>query len=259
MPELPEVETLCRQMDEILCGKEILSVSVHDRKIGNIRTVTGHRVCKVRRRAKSVVVTLDKNLFLIIHLRMSGRLLWVSGGRRIPHTRATLAFRDGWIYLIDPRRFATVTLSQQMDATAPLLDLSQGLRTPDLTEAATARRCPVKAYLMDQKALGGIGNIYACEILHRAGISPWRRACDLDSRQWGKVKRAAENILIKAIVCRGTSVSDWTDFFGEKGEYQKHLKVYGRAGKPCHRCGAPIIRAVMNGRGTFFCTSCQAV
>jgi formamidopyrimidine-DNA glycosylase len=259
MPELPEVESLCRQMDTVLADEEILGFTVYDRKISRQKALAGRKICRVRRQAKSIVLALEGNLFLVVHLRMTGRLLWSTDGTRPSHTRATLVCKRGSIHLVDPRRFATVTLLRDLSGMSSPLDLWAGAATADIKRLAAGRRCPIKSFLMDQVAVGGIGNIYACEILHRAAISPWRRACDLDSRHWDKVRRAAISILNKAIACRGSSISDWADLFGRKGSYQGSLKAYGREGEPCHRCGAPIIRTVLGGRGTFFCTSCQAV
>jgi formamidopyrimidine-DNA glycosylase len=110
---------------------------------------------------------------------------------------------------------------------------------------------------MDQRRLAGIGNIYACEILHQARLDPWRRVDSLSYAEWEGIGDAAGKILTQAIACRGTSVSDWRDLFGEEGEHQHYLLVYGREDTDCYRCGGKIQRRKLNGRGTYFCPSCQ--
>jgi formamidopyrimidine-DNA glycosylase len=117
--------------------------------------------------------------------------------------------------------------------------------------------CRIKSFLMDQRIITGIGNIYACEILYGAGISPLRETRDLSLGEWGKITRIAASVLTKAVECRGTTVSDWRDLFGESGEYQHCLQVYGKAGAPCPRCGVQIERCVLGGRGTYYCPQCQ--
>jgi formamidopyrimidine-DNA glycosylase len=124
-------------------------------------------------------------------------------------------------------------------------------------EISGRRRLPVKNFLMDQKVIAGIGNIYASEILFRSRVSPLRMASSLSLREWGKIIRVAGKVLERAVQCRGTSISDWKDLYGEEGEYQAHLRVYGREGKACRRCGNSIRRVVMSGRGTFYCPACQ--
>jgi formamidopyrimidine-DNA glycosylase len=110
---------------------------------------------------------------------------------------------------------------------------------------------------MDQKVIAGIGNIYACEILHRAAINPLREACSLSRDDWRDVTKAAEAVLTRAVECRGTSISDWRDLFGQPGLFQHELAAYGREGDPCPRCGKIIVRRRLSGRGTWFCPSCQ--
>jgi len=134
--------------------------------------------------------------------------------------------------------------------------LSSGCRDV-LIAAGRNRTRSLKSFLMDQQIIGGIGNIYACEILYRVGFSPRRKTSDLVPDDWRRIERVMFAILSRAIDCRGTSISDWRDLFGRKGEYQKELLVYGREGEECPRCGGIIQRERILGRGTWFCPGCQ--
>ncbi len=257
VPELPEVETVCRQFARVLSAAVLQSVIVYDKKLLHIHIPKGRKVQSVRRCGKSVEILFEGSVSLLIHLRMTGRLCWTTDKTRPLYSRWVIVFDAGRLHLVDPRRFATVSLKGSSTGRGAVLDPMEELSGRDLLRASSGRRLPVKNFLMDQKIIGGIGNIYACEVLHRAGISPWRRACDLDEIRWKRVLKALQFILEKAIQCGGTTISDWSDLFGRKGLYQKHLSVYGRKGKPCPRCGAPVIRTILSGRATFFCTSCQ--
>jgi formamidopyrimidine-DNA glycosylase len=257
VPELPEVETLCRQLAPLLDRAVLLSVIVRDPKLRGIILPTGQIVQAVRRTGKSLAIQFEGSKTLLIHLRMTGRLCWITDGTRPPYSRCSFVFDRGRLHLADPRRFATLSIAGASEGVKRALDPLEERNGLDLKMASAGRRLPVKNFLMDQRALGGIGNIYACEVLHRAGISPWRRACDLDDQRWRRLSKAMKTILGRAIECRGTTVSDWADLFNMKGSYQKQLRVYGRKGKPCPRCGAPVIRSQLGGRATFFCTSCQ--
>jgi formamidopyrimidine-DNA glycosylase len=168
-------------------------------------------------------------------------------------------FETGWLLLVDPRRFATVSVelsrpSEDQEAVDPL---AQGVLAV-VQRRAQERRVSIKAFLMDQTTLAGIGNIYACEILHAAAVDPEKRACDLPTEVWQRLASVMPSILKKAIRGRGTTVSDWRDLFGRPGENQRVLKVYDRGGKPCFRCGAKVLRSRLGGRGTYFCPVCQA-
>jgi len=204
-----------------------------------------------------MVWTLSDGQCLVFQLRMTGRLFWLEGDDTPPHARMVLSFPAGRIVLSDPRRFATVELCRS----APCSPAADGLEAIDpsrLADAARRRRLPVKSFLMDQKAVAGIGNIYASEILHRAGIDPLRPACDLLPAEWKKIASASARILKKAVASRGTSISDWRDLHAGPGEYQRYLCVYGRRGEPCRTCGGEIRRVIIAGRSTFYCPRCQS-
>ena len=175
---------------------------------------------------------------------------------REPHSRWRVSFTTGNVDLIDPRRFATVKVeaSSQEKETR---DLLTGFDEKVFLMRQAGRRVAVKVLLMDPKAIAGIGNIYACEILHRASISPLRPAATLNVKAWKNIFRLARQILETGIEKRGTSVSDWRDLYGCPGENQHELCAYGQEGRTCTICGGVIVRVKQGGRSTFYCPGCQ--
>lgn len=283
MPELPEVETLCRQLKAFLPGEEILRIDILDARLGKIEGLVGRRVEAVKRRGKFLQIFISGDLTAELHLRMSGRLFWRKGdvpvlsrvrgskkreplngsgriGSGLPffaYSRLVIFFPSGTLILIDPRRFATFTVQPAESTPALVEDALGGLSGRRLREIARTRRLPVKSFLMDQRLIAGIGNIYACEILFAAGIDPRRPSSGLSPAEWRKVAKMSVAILERAVACRGTTVSDWRDLFGCSGTNQDHLAVYARQGEICRRCGGRIERITQGGRGTWFCPSCQ--
>lgn len=258
MPELPEVETLCRQLRRVIQDREIISVDILDPRLGTLNGLSGRKITAVTRHGKAVEIKLDDDARLLLHLRMTGKMQWQRESRALPpHTRFIISFSHGKLLCIDTRRFATLVItadgSSQAFVKEPLLDF----RTEELYKIARVKKLPVKSFLMDQRWIAGIGNIYACEILHEVSINPSRPVCGVSLREWRKIERATKEILEKAISCRGTTVSDWRDLYGRKGEYQHELKVYGREGLACIRCRGSIQRVRLSGRGTYFCPTCQ--
>jgi formamidopyrimidine-DNA glycosylase len=256
MPELPEVETLCRQLQAKIAGKHILGSIVYDDKLSGLANVVGCKIEAVRRDGKAIALRLDGERYIKIHLRMTGRLLWRPCGEREPHTRWRISLENGNIDLVDPRRFATVRVQDESTG-SPEKDLFMCFDEKEFLRRQAIRRISVKILLMDQRAIAGIGNIYACEILHSAGISPLRQVSTLSLEEWKRVFRYGRRILKSAIRRRGTSISDWRDLYGCPGEYQQELKVYGRKGKACCTCGACVARIRQGGRSTFYCPECQ--
>ncbi|NPU85218.1 MAG: bifunctional DNA-formamidopyrimidine glycosylase/DNA-(apurinic or apyrimidinic site) lyase [Syntrophaceae bacterium] len=259
MPELPEVETLRRQLDRKIRRKRIRELVVYDAKLGAAPNLKGRMVCGVRREGKFLEIMLDDGSALRLHLRMTGRLFWrTAKNAEIPaHTRFRLVFAGHEILGVDPRRFATLTLVQPSRSGSSPADLLENPDPSAFHHAARRRRLAVKAFLLDQSVFPGMGNIYACEILHAAAVDPRRPASSVSQREWGIIGREAKRILDLAILCRGTSMSDWRDLHGHIGDFQYHLHVYGRKGIPCPRCGAGIERIALGGRGTWFCPGCQ--
>ncbi|MDQ5987218.1 MAG: Formamidopyrimidine-DNA glycosylase [Syntrophus sp. SKADARSKE-3] len=258
MPELPEVETLCRQLSTVIVGRKILAFRVLDAKLGAAPDVIDCRVKDIVRRGKEIQIVLNSGMALRIHLRMSGKLFWQTGEPlALPYSRFIVTFDVGRLILLDPRRFATLSYGSY----APAIELQnlpfQETDISRIIAIAQKRRVAVKTFLLDQTIMTGIGNIYACEILHAAAIDPERRACDLSTVEWQSIVNVTTPILTKAIEARGTTVSDWRDLFGREGENQHYLKVYAREGKPCMRCSGTVARIKQNGRGTYYCPSCQ--
>lgn len=258
MPELPEVETLCRQLQNVILGAVVEELVILDRKLGPMENMAGLCVRSVERQGKHLVIRLDRNRTLYLHLRMSGRLLWHEHADGLPaHSRFMIRFPHGRLVCIDPRRFATLVPDDPKDRTAPIPDPLRALDDAILQKTARGRRAPVKSFLLNQAVVAGFGNIYVCEMLHAAAVHPRHGAAGLSPAEWRKIARAGRQILRHATECRGTSISDWRDLYGEKGGYQNHLKVYGREGLPCPRCKETIRRTVISGRGTYYCAACQ--
>jgi formamidopyrimidine-DNA glycosylase len=209
---------------------------------------------ELRRRGKYILFQFADRL-LVIHLRMSGRLEW---GRKLPADRVRLSFRfpTGTVYLVDRRRLAQVEVMEHFERVLgpePLGDLGF------LHFATRNSRAPIKAWLLDQRNIAGIGNIYAAEILFRAGIDPRRPAASLAEAEVERLRIAIPEVLTEAIAAMGTTLTDatWRGPKGELGTFGVRLSVYGRAGEPCPVCNTPIQRVEIGGRGTYFCPTCQ--
>jgi formamidopyrimidine-DNA glycosylase len=256
MPELPEVETLCRQLNKKISGKKILSTEVFDDKLTNIKDVKRRKVVTVERRGKMIAIFLDDGNVIFIHLRMTGRLLWQEISAKPKHSRWKMSFADGNIFLVDPRRFATIKVAKEKGNDAGR-EIFRDFDLKTFISAHGSRKAKVKTLIMDQRVVNGIGNIYACEILHEACIHPERAAATLKEAEWKKIFHQAKEVLKKAIGKRGTSISDWRDLYGRKGENQRELKVYGQEGKQCMLCGGTVRRIKQGGRSTFYCPGCQ--
>lgn len=256
MPELPEVETLCRQLRAKIYGRKILASKVYDKKLAGIKNLKGSIVTAIERRGKTVSVFLDNGNSISIHLRMTGRLYWQNNSTKPSYCRWKMTFEDGNIFLVDPRRFATVNVQRTVSdiiSNDLLTDFDEKL----FLKQQAVRKVNVKTLLMDPRAVAGIGNIYACEILHQSGVSPWRRASSLSKKEWKRVFGTATRILQRGIDNRGSSISDWRDLFGYRGAYQKELMAYGQEGNLCSICGGTICRIKQGGRSTFYCPDCQ--
>ncbi|MDD4357521.1 MAG: bifunctional DNA-formamidopyrimidine glycosylase/DNA-(apurinic or apyrimidinic site) lyase [Smithellaceae bacterium] len=256
MPELPEVETLCRQLHQKAVGAKILRTTVYDEKLAGQESIRGCVVCDVLRCGKTIHLILNDGRSVLIHLRMTGRLFWRDQETKEPHTRWRMTTECGNVDLIDPRRFATVKVGKTQ-AEGDDRDILLNFSVKTFLEKQAKRKVSVKVLLMDPEAISGIGNIYACEILHRAGISPFRQAVTISNDEWAGIFRHAKRILKKGIENRGTSISDWRDLYGCMGRNQKELRVYAREGKACRRCGSNIERVRQSGRSTYYCRNCQ--
>jgi len=255
MPELPEVETIVRALRPQVEGEVLRSLELLDPRLapGRLPRLPAP-VVELGRRGKYILFRLPREV-LVVHLRMSGRLIWAAEpppGR----IRAALHFPRGRVYLVDRRRLATLEVVDEFRrelGPEPLGDLGW------LPAALEKSRMPIKAWLLDQRKIAGIGNIYASEILYRAGIDPRRRAQDLTPEEARRLAAVIPQVLRAAISGKGTTLADaeYQLPSGELGGFQLELAVYGRAGEPCRRCGTPIQRIKLAGRSTYFCPRCQ--
>ena len=263
MPELPEVETLVRGLSS-LSGSQISAVDVLDPRLElPVDAIVGARIESIERRGKYIVLNLADRGSLIVHLRMSGRLVRVQNPGEAKHTRLVLHLTSGEaIYFVNPRRLGTVTYSSQgFNHSLGVEPLSAQFSVEALAELTNSSRAPIKPMMMDQRKIAGIGNIYAAEALWRAGIDPRRAANTLSPAQVAALHRSVIDILGEAIEQMGTSfgasVSDYRNSEGNEGRFQNHLSIYGRQGDPCERCGETIERIVQGGRSTCLCPQCQ--
>jgi formamidopyrimidine-DNA glycosylase len=276
MPELPEVETVMRGLAARLQDRVIRRASVRRPDLRWAlperlsERLTGARVLGLRRRAKYILIRLDTNESVLLHLGMSGRILIRPRGANAPelHEHVALETDDEWeIGFVDPRRFGSIDLVPTAGEEAHRLLAGLGPEpldpsfTPKRLKASLAgKRTAIKAALLDQRIVAGLGNIYVCEALYRAGISPSRLAGDTPTRRLVPEIKAT---LLEAIEAGGSSLRDYVQPGGELGYFQHAWRVYGREGEPCLRCPGPprchgVARVVQAGRSTFYCPHLQA-
>lgn len=272
MPELPEVETVARQLDSLISGRAVRSLRIIDGLLGEIPAgrVRGSRVRRVFRLGKQVLLELERTtksaprLWISVHLRMTGRLLWSPGTghpapSEQPHLRARFSLQGGVVDFVDPRRFGVIRLADDLAVFQPPgLDPTAREFTPGrLRRLLTDSRQEIKPWLLRQDRITGLGNIYASEILARARLHPARTAGWLGVDEIRRLHGATVTILRRAIRHCGTTISDFQDSAGESGDFQRFLAVYGHADDPCRRCRTKVKRMVQQGRSTFFCPVCQ--
>jgi len=266
MPELPEVETVARQLAPLVAGRVIRGVQIHDPKLRQVarERLTGGTIESVRRIGKQVVLQLRQGRgvrrWLVIHLRMTGRLIWRAAPARCErsHLRLRLRLDGGSLCFYDLRRFGTVQVLDRPDgaATAGLDPTSPAFTARALEELLRGGRGQLKPWLLRQDRLVGLGNIYCSEILFEAGLAPHRAVGTLTDEEVARLHRTTRAVLRRAIRHCGTTFSDFQDAQGLTGSYQRYLKVYGREGQPCPRCCGPVRREQQQ-RSTFFCPRCQ--
>ncbi len=269
VPELPEVETIARGLAQKILGKTIARAEVTMRKIVQApsgvhfeRALVGERIEHAGRRGKYVVLRLSSGHSLVTSLRMTGRLIvGAAADPPVPYAHVALHFRDGaCLSFADVRQFGRMRLveaGEPWDADLGLEPLEKAF-TPEVFAAMlSGRTTPIKALLLDQRRVAGIGNIYACEALWEARIRPSRPAKALSAPAICRLHHAIVDVLDRAIDMRGTSVDDYVDADGLRGGFQNVLSVYGRLGRPCARCERPIVRTVLGQRGTWWCRGCQ--
>jgi formamidopyrimidine-DNA glycosylase len=281
MPELPEVETVVRGLQKSVLGRTILSVWIGKSDFidnpGEFPRLTGLKIAAIERFGKFMLLRLangddtaqkalddaaSEAASLLVHLGMTGQL--APSAAEIPfdkHTHVSLTLDDGReLRYTDARRFGRMAyltgelLAKEVEgAGADPLEVSAA----EFAQRVRSRNSRIKALLLDQSVLRGVGNIYADESLWRAKIHPARIGAKLSEKEAQTLRRVLQEILNRAILMRGSSISDFLDANGEPGEYQRHHRAYGREGKPCYRCRTPIRRVIVAGRSSFFCPKCQ--
>lgn len=270
MPELPEVETVARGLRDPLVGHTISGVTVRwPRTIAApspdkfSEQIVNRQVVSVRRRGKYVVIELDRG-FLLIHLKMSGQLRVASAGEPLDrHTHTIFDLEDGrQLRFRDVRKFGRVHLVDdpgQVTGNLGPEPLADEFTLAAFRRLLARRSGRLKSLLLNQQFLAGLGNIYADEALFAARLHPLRKANSLSPDEQERLYQAIREVLSRAIAGRGTTLDDqgYTDADGQTGSYQEQITVYGRAGQPCKRCGAPIARIVLGARSTHFCPRCQ--
>jgi formamidopyrimidine-DNA glycosylase len=287
MPELPEVETVCRQLEPEVEGRRIEALEVLDprwcRPMPSAeleRAVADATIAGLGRRGKYLLLALEDGRTLVMHLRMTGNLVLVEGGSKLDpsegmrlyegerstserHLRARFRLDDGReLWFTDPRRFGEAFLIDDADlgerfAKLGVEPFSDEFTPEALAAMAAGRTAPLKSFLLDQSRIAGIGNIYADEALFRARLHPLSPAGSMRAEHHAALRDAVVAALEAGIDRGGASIDDYRDGRGEKGTMQDEFLVHTREGKPCPSCGGPIARIVVSGRSTYYCPSCQ--
>jgi formamidopyrimidine-DNA glycosylase len=273
MPELPEVETIRRTLLERVLGLVITEVKIlwppvaqnwQERIFAEV--VTGRSIESIERRGKYLLFSLDEGWSLVAHLRMTGRLNYYSCGQ-VPerHTHLVFSLSQGELHFSDVRKFGRIQLmpTDTRSLSASLTKLGPEPLAADFTadilgNRLASKKTNLKAALLDQRVLAGLGNIYADEALFRAGLAPERKACSLSADETRKLHGAIREVLNAGISARGTSFRDYRDANGQEGSFQALLQVYGRGTQPCLKCGRPLAKMRIAGRTTVFCINCQS-
>jgi formamidopyrimidine-DNA glycosylase len=272
MPELPEVETIARKLRRTIAGKRIAGVFLSGKTLrrpmpGDLAPLLkGRTILSIHRRGKYLILEMKPHAFWLIHLGMSGRLIYTVEPRDRPeHTHAAVQFSDGGeLQFCDPRRFGLMDFYQvaQLEALPELQRLGQdplgaAFNADWLLPELSGTRRDLNSFLLDQHKIAGLGNIYVCEAMFGARIHPCRRCNTLTRKDAAALSRAVQKILRAAIRNRGTTFSDFTDSDGHFGSHQDFLHVFQREGEKCHRCRATIGRIKQGNRSTYYCPGCQ--
>jgi formamidopyrimidine-DNA glycosylase len=273
LPELPEVETVAADLRPLLVGRTIAACGLRFPSIVRYpepahfaERVVGRQVGSVNRRGKYILLSLDDGAMLVVHLGMTGQLRCVDPDTPEPdHLHAVFRLDGGrQLRYRDPRRFGRLLLGTdeelRLEGKLPLLGpepLDPHFSGTDLYRRLQNRRAPIKALLLDQRVVAGVGNIYADEACFRARVRPDRAGGTLSRPAVARLRQALEETLREAIANRGSTVIDYRDAWGQAGGQQERLLVYGRAGEPCARCGRLLCQVRLAGRTTVFCRRCQ--
>lgn len=273
MPELPEVETVRRSLAERCCHKQIGEVIVHNDQVlanrgsGEFSAILRERVIvELQRRGKYLLFLLDNDAVLVLHLRMTGQIIYYEGDPpQDKHCHLVISLAGGCgLYYRDVRRFGRFWLYESGEcyeegglATLGPEPFDEEFTVPYLQAGLRKRRCTVKERVLDQTFIAGIGNIYADETLFAAGINPLRRCDTLTEGEVRALHAAAISVLTEAVAKRGTTIRDYRDGNDEEGNFQRYLRVFGRGGETCQHCGTILIKCKCGGRGTTYCPQCQ--
>jgi formamidopyrimidine-DNA glycosylase len=271
MPELPEVETVRRDLNRLLKGRTFSDVaavyagSVKGMGFPQFRAkMKGLRVTGADRRAKYLILRLSSGQALVVHLKMTGVLLFQKKDDSLPKpARIIFYFKDGSrLVFADQRKFGSIKLADDPEALPEIKKLGPEPLEKSFTPAVlkqrlAGRKGPVKTVLLDQTVLAGLGNIYVLEALHRAGILPQRSSSRISGDEIKKLHRSIVDVLREAVKARGSSVDTYRDGQGKSGWFQVKHRVYEREGRACKRCGHKIVKEMFRGRGTYWCPKCQ--
>ena len=275
MPEMPEVEIIRRYLDTQVAGKTIMNLDIRLPRMikwpdveGFRALVTGRTIKSMNRRGKYLLMELDNDSKVVFHLRMTGRLVYEPTGETSDHhARVIFHLQDGASLVYgDTRTLGTIhgLKPQELGMLKGLAEmgpepLSAEFTAEYLDKTAKQRKVAIKSFLLNQKYIGGIGNIYADEALFLAGIHPLRPANSLTQAECNSLWESVNKVIAAGIADGGTTFRDYQNGEGGKGSHQEHLYVYGRKGEQCRNCGAVIERITVGGRGTHFCPKCQEV
>jgi len=280
MPELPEVETIARRLQSVITGKQIQSLNIHHPKsfVGNVAHIEGSTITDVARQAKIITIHLTGTHSLLVHLKMTGQLIYqdesgrVGGGhptadwvQTLPskHTRVSLGLSGGaQLYFNDMRLFGWIKAMTPDEAAVELARYGPDVNAPEMTleyfsQGLARKNAPVKTAIMDAQWLAGVGNIYANDALFLAKIDPRRAASSLNLSEISTLYDELQSVIQLGIETGGATISHYHNIDGFAGKYQDHLQVYQREGLPCLRCGTALIRIKQGGRSSFLCPSCQ--
>jgi len=273
MPELPEVETIRKGLEKKVRGKRVNKVIIRNEKAIKapsspgqfIRKIEGRRLSGIRRKGKYLILELDSKDSLIIHLRLTGRLIYSPEGEELPYTRVIFIFPDktqlsftnmrglGGLWLIPNEEFRNLPFLNSLGPEP----LDNDFTLARFRKLLQGKKGKIKSLLMEQTFIAGVGNIYSQEALFLSGIHPERNASMLIDREVESLYNNLLAVLREALSYDGSSIDAYVDLNGKKGSYESHLRVYGRKGKDCFRCGAVIRKIKVSGRGTCFCPVCQ--
>jgi len=264
MPELPEVETIKRELEKVILNKKIKDVIIKKQKVIKEpapkkfkENLKGERVKEIIRKAKVLILRLEKN-FLIIHLKISG---WILYGKEEEKSAVSILFEDGnYLNYMDQRLLGELRLRKDFKDLKFIKELGPEpfeFTLEEFKEKVKKKKTKIKLLLMDQKFISGVGNVYAVESLFRAKINPLTPANKLSDEKIQELFKAILEVLKEAIKYKGSSVDTYRDIYGKEGKMTHRLKVYGRESEPCFICKTPIKKIELGGRSTYFCPKCQ--